>query len=115
MLFPALSRCSETVARADAQRNLMRLALVMYRYQAGHGRLPSKVDELVPDFIPAVPQDPFDGKPLRMKKTDRGLVLYSIGPDMTDNGGAKFEPATKTGDITFTVKEKKSQTRSTRN
>ena len=106
LLFPALSHCAETVARAEAQRDLMRSALATYRFRAAHGRLPAKPDELVPEFIPAVPQDPFDGKPLRMKKTARGLVLYSIGPDMTDNGGAPFDPATRTGDITFTVVEK---------
>ena len=69
---------------------------------------------VVPEFIPTAPQDPFDGKPLRMKKTDRGLVLYSIGPDMTDNGGVQFDPATKTGDIAFLVRGKDSQARSTR-
>ena len=59
----------------------------------------------MPEFIPAVPQDQFDGKPLRMKKTDGGAVLYSIGPDMTDDGGAVFDPLTKKGDITFTIKQ----------
>jgi hypothetical protein len=103
LLLPAVCRCAETAAQADARRDLMRLALATYRFQASHGRLPAKPEELVPEFIPAVPQDPFDGKPLRMKKTARGLVLYSIGPDMTDDGGAPFDPATRMGDITFTV------------
>jgi hypothetical protein len=113
-LLGAPCRGAETTAQADARRDLMRLGLATYRFQASHGRLPAKPDELVPEFIPAVPQDPFDGKPLRMKKTARGLVLYSIGPDMTDNGGAPFDPATRTGDITFTVVEKAAQTRGAR-
>jgi hypothetical protein len=103
LLFPALSHCAETVARAEAQRGLLQMGLAAYRFQADRARLPATVDELAPDFIPAVPQDPFDGKPLRMKRTARGLVLYSIGPDLTDNGGAPFDPNTRTGDITFSV------------
>jgi hypothetical protein len=49
-----------------------------------------------------VPQDLFDGKPLRMKKTDRGLLIYSIGPDEVDNAGAPMTEQ-ETGDIAFTV------------
>jgi len=104
-LLDSLKKCSEAMARADAQRSLMRLALATYRFQADHGRLPNNTEELVPEFIPTVPQDPFDGKPLRMKKTDEGVVLYSIGPDMADNGGAAYDPKTKKGDIMFTIKQ----------
>ena len=108
-LYAQLGKCSEAMARADAQRSLMRLALATCRFQAVHGRLPTDTKELVPEFIPAVPQDQFDGKPLRMKKTDGGVVLYSIGPDMTDDGGAVFDPLTKKGDITFTIKQYRDQ------
>jgi hypothetical protein len=34
-----------------------------------------------------VPADPFDGQPLRLKKLDDGLVIYSVGPDLADDGG----------------------------
>ncbi len=34
-----------------------------------------------------VPADPFDGKPLRCKRTADGLMVYSVGPDGEDNGG----------------------------
>ena len=98
-------QCSERMTQADAQRSLLRLALATYRFQAVHGRLPNNTEELMPEFIPVVPQDPFDGKPLRMKKTDGGVVLYSIGPDMTDDDGAVFDPLTKKGDITFAIKQ----------
>ncbi len=57
----------------------------------------------MPEFITAVPLDPFDGKPLRLKQTDHGLIVYSIGPDMIDNGGAPFDYEKQTGDIMFTL------------
>jgi len=34
-----------------------------------------------------VPADPFDGKPLRLGHLPDGLVIYSVGPDKTDDGG----------------------------
>jgi hypothetical protein len=40
---------------------------------------------------------------MRLKRTEHGLIVYSIGPDMTDDGGAPYDQEKKTGDITFTV------------
>ncbi len=104
MLAPAVAHCSEAAARADAQHDVLRLAVAVCRFQARHNRFPSDPSELVPDCIAAVPRDPFDGKPLRMKKTEGKLVVYSIGPDAIDNGGAPFDRQKKTGDIPFTVR-----------
>jgi hypothetical protein len=61
----------------------------------------------VPTFLPAVPTDPFDGKPLRYKKLAKGYVVYSIGEDEVDNGGteknSKGVSYVEGTDITFTV------------
>ena len=35
-----------------------------------------------------MPLDPFDGESLRLKRLPAGPVIYSVGPDRTDNGGA---------------------------
>ena len=32
--------------------------------------------------------DPFDGKPLRIKRTESGWAVYSVGPDQVDDGGS---------------------------
>ena len=103
-LAPAVAYCAEAAARADAQHDVLRLAVAVCRFQAHHHRFPSDPSELVPDCIAAVPRDPFDGKPLRMKETEGKLVVYSIGPDAIDNSGAPFDRQKKTGDIPFTVR-----------
>ena len=41
-----------------------------------------------------------------MKRTDSGLVLYSVGPDGIDDGGAPMDWVKKTGDIVFHVRQK---------
>ena len=45
-----------------------------------------KLDELGLDkkFV----TDPYTGKPLLTKKTDRGWIIYSVGPNGVDDGGA---------------------------
>jgi len=103
LLMPALGAVAEVAARAEARRGTARVGLALYAYRGRNGRLPDKLDELAPDFIPALPRDPFDGQAMKSKRTEQGTVVYSIGPDMTDNGGAPFDREKKTGDITFTV------------
>jgi hypothetical protein len=49
----------------------------------------------------AVLTDPFDGQPLRYRNQGTGYVLYSIGPDLKDDGGKPMNG--KEGDIVFTV------------
>lgn len=40
---------------------------------------------------PALPIDRFDGRPLRYRLTEEGPLLYSIGADRIDDGGAAPE------------------------
>jgi len=62
-----------------------------------------------------VPLDPFDGKRMKIKRTEHGLIVYSIGPDEIDNGGTPIDQAKRlpgqsipqTGDITFEVPDRK--------
>jgi len=42
----------------------------------------------VPDYLDAVPTDPFDGEPLRYRQFAGGYKVYSIGRDLVDDGGA---------------------------
>jgi hypothetical protein len=71
--------------------------LAVERYRLANGKLPDKLDELVPAYLSAVPTDPFDGQPLRYKKLAKGYVVYSIGENGRDDGGDEKK------DITFTV------------
>jgi hypothetical protein len=103
LLMPALGAAVEAAARAEARRGTAGVGLALYAYRARNGRFPDKLDDLAPDFIPAVPRDPFDGQAMKFKRTEQGAVVYGIGPDMIDNGGAPFDREKKTGDITFTV------------
>jgi ABC-type transport system involved in multi-copper enzyme maturation permease subunit len=63
------------------------VALAVERYRRKYGRWPDTLDALVPAFLPEVPLDPHDGKRLRYRRLTDGVVIYSVGPDLIDDGG----------------------------
>ena len=112
LLLPALQ---QALGRADEHSARMRVAetaLGVERFRVTHsGTLPRNLEELVPGCLKAVPLDPYDSKPLRYKQLPRGFVVYSVGPDRHDDGGAE-PPTPEKGaarskstpmDITFVV------------
>ncbi len=65
-----------------------RLRLAFEDFHAAKGRYPAKLAELVPDFIDAVPCDPYDGEPIRYNAERR--YCWTPGPDGTFNGRVDF-------------------------
>ncbi len=109
MIVPALGRVMELESRTQAQRLVAYCALSVEQYRLALGRLPESLDELVPQYLDTVPQDPFDGQPLRYRVLERGFVVYSIGEDLSDDDGKEQEKRRRRGgkrqpwDVTFFV------------
>ena len=76
-------------SQAKIRLSLCELALRQYRLK--HGLEPKKLADLVPDYLPAVPTDPFSGRPLIYRPTASGYQLYSVGPDRVDDGGKPMQ------------------------
>jgi hypothetical protein len=60
-----------------ALRQLGRAGLAAAAYQRKHGNYPERLEQLVPEFLPAIPLDPRDGQPLRIKRYPEVVVLYA--------------------------------------
>ncbi len=60
-----ICRCAELDARISAHFDLARTALAIERYRLATGKIPERLEELVPQYLRAVPTDPFDGQPIR--------------------------------------------------
>lgn len=73
--------------------------LAIKAFQLKHGRLPETLGELVPEFLPAVPRDDYDGKPLSYQPAKR--LLYSVGSDFKDDGGVETDTRKHTPDFVF--------------
>ena len=80
-------RGEERDGRIRASLRLLTVELALRCYRQEHGKVPVKLDELVPACLKAVPQDPFSAKPLIFRPQGTNWLLYSVGPDGVDNGG----------------------------
>jgi hypothetical protein len=87
MFLPALGKVAVRFGTGQAETRMAGTAFAIERYRHARGALPHKLEDLVPEFIPQMPIDPFDGKPLRFIITEKGYRLYSIGDDEMDDGG----------------------------
>jgi len=111
MLTPALARAYQEDGKKIAQLRCAMLAVAIERYRLAHEILPENLDDLVPECIEAIPLDPFDGKPLRFKKQEKGYVVYSVGLNQADDGGIEHDLADASRnrgqplDILFTVEK----------
>ena len=103
LLVPALARSFIEDSKNAARLRTALAATAVERHRLKHGKLPDGLNDLVPEFLPAIPDDPFDGAPLRYKKLAKGYVVYSVGDDRVDDGGVEVDRATQKGDITFIV------------
>jgi hypothetical protein len=70
-----------------AQVRCLIVALAAERYRQAHSSWPVEPVDLVPEFLPAPLIDPFTAKPLIMRRTSDGLIVYSVSSDGEDNGG----------------------------
>lgn len=74
---------------AEARLRLLETAVGLRLYLDRRGALPAGLAALVPRFLDAVPEDPFDGfQPLRYRADpDGSWTLHSLGPDRVDQRG----------------------------
>jgi ABC-type transport system involved in multi-copper enzyme maturation permease subunit len=88
------------------------VSLAIERFRLRHaGRLPETLEELVPEFMAAVPCDPIDGRPIRYKPLSKGYRVHSIGKNEQDDVAVaqaapppqKGRPRLISDDITFSV------------
>lgn len=88
--------------RAETNILLIQTEIAIRRYKADSGRYPAKLDDIAPKYLKSVPVDLFGlGNPLvyRLTKGGRDFVLYSIGPNQIDDGGAADKRDYRNGDL----------------
>jgi hypothetical protein len=82
--------------------------IVVRRYMLIHSDTPADLPTAVREAgLSVMPTDPFSGQPMRYKVLDGRPVVYSVGVDLRDDGGApeQFRTATETprGNIVFRI------------
>ena len=85
---PALARAINKTLQIETTKRVVNMAIALKRFQLKNGRLPEAAGDLAPEFMAAVPIDPYDGKPLQYHPNPDGtFLLYSVGEDGIDDGG----------------------------
>jgi len=82
---------------------LLSTTLALRAYSLDHQEAyPVTLSALTPRYLKHIPMDPFENGviPLIYHRTNRGYVLYSIGPDGKDDGGKPFVHTSTDGTTT---------------
>jgi len=96
MLTPSFGDARIHETEADTQNALLMVTLALRAYHLEHGAYPPTLAALTPGYLRAVPDDPFAlSGALRYKRQGARYILYSVGPDGKDDGGAAIFDRTK--------------------
>ena len=101
MLYPRYARISEKRDEAMAQIGLCRIALMLKNYKQQRGHYPADLPQLRGTVDCELPEDPFTGQPFVYQLDGAGFELYSVGPDLDDDGGIPWDGQTDDGDLVW--------------
>lgn len=101
MVYPATDAAVQAGMRCRANARGMLVLAAIRRWQFDHhGRAPESLAEACKAAGVIAPLDPYDGRPLRYVLRGERPVVYAIGKDLKDDGGAvDSKKETEAGDI----------------
>jgi hypothetical protein len=89
IMLSALDNIPRRAAGAQTAVDEAAIACAIERFRLAKGQYPDSLQELVPQFISSLPNDVISGEPYKYYRTNDGrYVLYSVGWNGTDDGGA---------------------------
>src|SRR5262249_51781472 len=86
---PVFSQAFDRFDHIDARNRLILCALAIRAYRLKHSRLPISLNDLGLD--PSLIVDPYTGRPLIYRMQGSDYLLYSVGPDLKDDGGVPMD------------------------
>jgi len=87
-MTPAFARACARTAEVEASIGVAEVAAALKIYRSRRGEYPTSLGELE-SLVPALPRDPFSGQPYIYRREASGFVVYSVGKDRRDHGGAR--------------------------
>jgi hypothetical protein len=100
VLLPVFEGARFSDTRNETGNALLQIAIALRAYRVERGAFPKGLTELVPKYMRAIPEDPFDEhlSPLRYLVKGMRYVLYSVGPDGADDSGLPIDQSSADGD-----------------
>jgi hypothetical protein len=87
LMMPTSNGIIVDAARRNAILGCCVVMLAAERYRLSTGEWPISAGEIEKKLTIKVPRDPYSGEHYHFKRTDDGLVIYSIGLKLRDDGG----------------------------
>ncbi len=91
MMLPAFEQAQYRVIRGELDAEATVIVCALRAYTLTNGHPPEQLSELVPGLLPAIPIDPYDGKPLRYRREGKNWVVWSVGSDKKDDNAQWHE------------------------
>jgi|GEM_PF-4351387 len=88
LFVPAFDVIFDFTAMGEARRDAGVVAIAIQQFRLRENKPPQALSELVPEFLPAIPIDPYDGQPLKYDLNSNRYVVYSVGNNRQDDGGS---------------------------
>ncbi len=86
--MPAVDRASELGYCGKASHEATVTILALKRWRLEKEQYPASLNELVAvGYLKELAMDPYSDKAMTYRRTDDDFVLYSVGPNFTDDGG----------------------------
>ncbi|MCP4261394.1 MAG: hypothetical protein GY774_28415 [Planctomycetes bacterium] len=82
------ARVNQIARRNKPEVHATVAVLAILRYSKDKGSYPNDLQQLITaGYLKQLPMDSYSDKPLVYRKTDDDFILYSVGPNLTDEGG----------------------------
>jgi|GEM_PF-1737837 len=82
VFFPSFTQAPQRFLTVDARRNATRALIAALLIRLKTGKMPTRIEDIPGQWI-----DPFNGKSLRIAVIGNTTRIYSIGLNMTNDGG----------------------------
>jgi hypothetical protein len=107
LMVPGMKQFDDVMLRQSARQAALEALLSIQMYRRDHGELPKSLSDLVPAYLTSIPVDPCSrsGGPLLYRRDESTTgILWSVGEDGSDDGGALESPNAKSPDVGFAIK-----------
>ncbi len=110
LFIPPIGGFAKSLCKHATEARVTAWGVALRRQKLATGSYPERLADLKPEFTAGLgePLDPFTDKPLIYHRQGEGFIIYSVGPNLKDDGGHNAErekPQGAADDITFELKD----------
>jgi hypothetical protein len=95
---PLKGGCGAEIRR-EVDNDLSQFVLALSAYRSDRGSYPERLTALTPEYFPDFPEDCYTASDYIYRRDGNAYLLYSVGPNGKDDGGADREKDPENDDI----------------